>query len=316
MRLINRILIVYILNLIFFTTGAQSTGSRKGPPSFSQSISFPTLPLWSEAAPSAKGNNEEDIPALSVFIPQQGQSNGTAVIIAPGGAYRLLASNLEGRQIADWFTARGVTAFVLRYRLGPNYLYPIPLLDAQRAIRYVRANSKQYGIDPNRVGIIGFSAGGHLAAMTATISDYEGKPDAPDSVDRLSAKPNFLVLGYSWNNAMQPSEPPYISSYQKIMRMSGDEVLKFEKIFTPALLVNKETPRTFIYSTTDDKVVHVSASVDFYTALVKAGVPAELHLFAHGAHGLGLGGQNPALEFWPSLLSQWLRAQGMLPDEK
>jgi acetyl esterase/lipase len=315
MRLFKFVIIGIVFDLIFFTAGAQTT-PRKGPPSFSQSISFPTVSIWNGDAPNSKGNNEQDIPALSVFTPQQGQSNGTAVVIAPGGAYFLLASNLEGRQIADWFTARGVTAFVLRYRLGPNYLYPIPLQDAQRAIRYVRANAKQYGVDPNRVGMIGFSAGGHLAAMTATSSDYQGKPNAPDSVDRLNAKPDFLVLGYSWNNAMLPSEPPYIGSYQKLMRMSGNEVQAFEKNYTPALLVTKETPPTFIYSTTDDKVVHVSASVDFYTALVKAGVPAELHLFAHGDHGLGLGGQDPALEFWPALLSQWLRAQGMMPGKK
>ncbi len=125
-------------------------------------------------------------------------------MIAPGGAYKELAADLEGREVADWFSARGITAFVLRYRMGAKYQYPIPLEDAQRAMRYVRANAAKYGIDPERIGIMGFSAGGHLAAMES-VSGETADANAADVVDRASSKPDFVVLGYPWLNAMVPN---------------------------------------------------------------------------------------------------------------
>src|SRR5271168_2388377 len=178
-------------------------GSAQTEPTLDPGLGISTLQLWPAGAPEIAGTNAEDLPTLTVFAPQKGQSTGSAVIVAPGGAYLGLAGNLEGRQVADWFTARGMTAFVLKYRLGAKYLYPIPLQDAQRAVRMVRSLAAADGFSPDRIGLVGFSAGGHLAAATGTLFDA-GKPDAGDPVERLSDRPDFLVLGYPWLNAMQP----------------------------------------------------------------------------------------------------------------
>src|SRR5277367_4660526 len=179
-------------------------GSAQNEPTLDPGLGLSTLQLWPAGAPEIAGTNAEDLPTLTVFVPQKGRSTGSAVIVAPGGAYLGLASNLEGRQVADWFTSQGMTAFVLKYRLGAKYLYPIPLQDAQRAVRLVRSSAMSYGFLSDRIGFIGFSAGGHLAAATGTLFDA-GKPDADDPVERLSSRPDFLVLGYPWLNAMQPS---------------------------------------------------------------------------------------------------------------
>ena len=145
----------------------------------------------------------EDIPTLTLLRPQPGQDNGSAVIIMPGGAYMGLASILEGREVADWFAARGFTAFILRYRLGKKYLLPVPLVDARRAVRLVRSRANDYHIDPRRIVVVGFSAGGNLAGLTGT--QFEpGKPDAEDPVERVSSRPDFLVLGYPWIGGVSP----------------------------------------------------------------------------------------------------------------
>jgi acetyl esterase/lipase len=269
-----------------------------------------TMQLWPSGAPELLGTDPKDLPTLTVFVPQKGQGTGSAVIIAPGGAYLGLASNLEGRQVADWFTSRGMTAFVLKYRLGAKYLYPIPLEDAQRAVRLVRSLAKDYGYLPDRIGFVGFSAGGHLAAATGTLYDA-GKPEAVDPLDRLSSRPDFLVLGYPWLNAMQPSGD-YITYCSVIKSISPETCKADEQKYTPRLHVTSQTPSTFIYSTTDDRTVPISASVDFYNALIGAGVPAELHIFRHGSHGSGMGAGSAALDLWPVLLEQWLRDQGLL----
>jgi acetyl esterase/lipase len=221
-----------------------------------------------------------------------------------------LASNLEGRQIADWFTVRGVTAFVLKYRLGQDNPYPVPLEDAKRAVRVVRSLSNSYGLSINRIGLMGFSAGGHLAAMEATSFD-EGKRDASDPVERLSDRPDFLILGYPWLNAMQPNSR-HLITYCSLLKMSASDCQEWEQRYTPAAHVTSETPSTFIYSTSDDAVVPVETSVEFYSALLTAKVPVEMHLFRHGAHGTGLGANDPALDLWPVLLEAWLRGQGLL----
>ena len=292
-----------------------ASGQLSQVPPLDPGIGITTIALWDEAAPGALGTNPEDIPTLTIFHPHPGQGNGTAVVIAPGGAYLGLASILEGRQVADWYAAHGVTAFLLKYRLGAKYLYPIPLEDAQRAIRWVRYHSGEYNISPDRVGMAGFSAGGHLTAMTGTATDSQGKIDAIDPIDRISAKPDFLVLGYPWINAMQPSEAPFIPSYQDLLKISDERAKELELNYTPTLKVTDQTPATFIFSTTDDEVVSVHASVDFYKALITEGVSAELHIFRHGAHGSGLGSTDASLEAWPALLGQWLRGQGLLtPD--
>jgi acetyl esterase/lipase len=268
-----------------------------------------TYRLWQGDAPGARGNSEPDIPTLTIFRPHPGRENGTAVIIAPGGAYLGLASNLEGRQVADWFAARGVTGFVLKYRLGKTYLFPTPLLDAQRAIRFVRSQAKQFGLSPDRIGIMGFSAGGHLAASAATMFESE-KADAPDPIDRVSSRPDFLVLGYPWLNAMKKDEKSGEISYCSVLKIEVNKCAFGQ--YSPDAHAIAQTPGTFIYHTTNDELVPVSASVTFYQALTAAGVEVEMHLFANGKHGSGLGTGDASLDAWPALLEGWMRGRGLL----
>ena len=284
--------------------------ARAGQPATDRFLDIATFPLWEGGAPGAAGSGEADVPTLTVFRPQPGTGNGTGVVVAPGGAYVGLAANLEGRQVADWLASRGITAFVLKYRLGRTYLYPTPLLDAQRAIRVVRARASEFGIAPDRVGMMGFSAGGHLTASTGTMFDA-GRADAQDPVERVSSRPDFLVLGYPWLNAMKPNQAPGVLTYYSALKIAPDQRARFEQ-YSPDQHVTAQTPPIFIYHTTDDAVVPVEASIAFYSALRAAGVPVEMHLFATGRHGTGLGLGNPALDEWPVLLEAWLRARGLL----
>lgn len=271
-----------------------------------------TVRLWTGDAPESKGKACEDVPTLTVFNTQV-QGNGSAVVILPGGSYAHLASILEGREVADWFTARGFRAFVLKYRLSSNgYLLPIPLLDARRAVQIVRSRAKDYQIDPNRIVMVGFSAGGHLAALSSVQPDA-GNPEAEDPVERVPSKPNFLVLGYPWIGAIS-SDTSHLS-YCKLFDVM-DRCEDLRKAYSPDLFVTKETPPTFWYHTTDDGVVPIDQGLRFYEALVKAGVPVEAHVFAHGPHGTGLGKGNAVLDQWPTLLEAWLRAEGLLAPGK
>jgi acetyl esterase/lipase len=235
------------------------------------------------------------------------------VVILPGGAYTHLAGNHEGRQVADWFTARGFRAFVLSYRLSSHgYLLPVPLLDARRAVQTVRARARDYQIDPNRIVMIGFSAGGHLAALAGT-QFVAGKPDAEDPIERVSSRPDYLVLGYPWIGAIS-SDTSHLSYCKLFSVMERCEELRVA--YSPDLFVNKDTPPTFWYHTFNDKTVPVEQGLRFYEALVKAGVPAEAHIFANGPHGTGLGKGDAVLGQWTILLENWLRAQGLLTVDK
>lgn len=302
----KRIFVVFLFLLAVYPLPAGAQTEQAIDPA----LGISTLQLWPKQAPQIAGTDPADLPTLTLFLPQKGKGTGSAVIVAPGGAYVGLASNLEGRQVADWFTARGATAFVLKYRLGAKYLYPIPLEDAQRAVRLVRSLASVYGFAPDRIGMVGFSAGGHLAAATGTLFDA-GRPGSADPVERLSSRPDFLVLGYPWLNAMQPSGN-YITYCSKIKILPPETCKLDEQKYTPSLHVTPQTPTTFIYSTTDDQTVPISASVNFYNALIAAGVPAELHIFRHGAHGSGMGAGIASLDLWPVLVEQWLRDQGFL----
>jgi acetyl esterase/lipase len=229
------------------------------------------------------------------------------VIVAPGGGYANLAIDHEGRQVASWFNAMGVSAYVLKYRLGPRYHHPIELGDAQRAIRTVRSRAKELGVAPDRIGMIGFSAGGHLAATAGTHFD-EGKREAADAIDRVSSRPDFLILGYP-----VISFDPAIAHAGSVRNLLGDrpdaaliDDMSLER------QVTAQTPPTFLFHTTTDATVPVENAVRFYLALRKAGVPAEMHIFANGPHGVGLALGDPALSMWPTLLSNWLRARGLL----
>ena len=275
-------------------------------------LGIETIRLWPGTAPEAKGATCDDIPALTLFEPRKGAANGSAVIILPGGAYLRLAGDLEGREVADWFTARGFRAFILSYRLTSHgYVLPVPLLDARRAVQTVRARAADYHISPNRIVIIGFSAGGHLAALAST-EPVPGDPEAEDAVSRFSSRPDFAVLSYPWLGAIS-ADTSHLNYCQMFKLM--DQCAQLTQDYSPDLHVSKDTPPTFIYHTFDDQTVPVEQSLRYYDALVKAGVPSELHVFAHGEHGSGLGKGDPALDQWPALLENWLRANGLLTPE-
>ena len=265
------------------------------------------IPLWSGTAPGALGTQDSDIPAITVFLPRTMAANTPAVIVCPGGGYVSLASNHEGRQVASYLNSLGIAAFVLRSRLGPMYHHPIELGDVQRAMRTVRAHASEWRIDPARIGILGFSAGGHLAMSASTLFDA-GNPNAPDPIDRAGSRPDFTVLGYpvismtepwthqgSKNNLLGANPDPEL-----VRRLSGE------------LAVTKQTPPTFLFHTNADTAVPAENSVYYYLALRKAGIPAEMHIFEKGPHGVGLANDDPALSEWSKLLANWLRVRGIL----
>lgn len=266
-------------------------------------------PLWPNGAPGALGTAEDDIPTLTPYIPASNPTK-TAVVVAPGGGYTHLSMVKEGSDVAQWLNAHGVAAFVLKYRLGPKYHNPIELGDAQRALRTVRANAEKYGIAPDHVGMWGFSAGGHLTASAGTNFD-PGKPDSTDPIEQQSSRPDFLILAYP----VITMSDPYVHAGSRKYLLGDNPSEADLQLMSPELHVTPLTPPTFLFSTTDDKTVPVMNSVMFYTALVKAKVPAEMHIFQHGAHGSGLAPANPQLRMWTDLLIKWMRERGYAAAE-
>jgi acetyl esterase/lipase len=303
---------IFLSALIVAAPAFAQTASCALPGTNNDFLGIQTVRLWPGPAPQATGTTCFDIPAITIFAPRQGAANGSAIVIFPGGGYGMLAADLEGREVADWFTARGFTAFIVSYRLTSHgYVMPVPLLDARRAIQTARARAADYHISPNRIVIIGFSAGGHLAALAST-EPVSGDPEAEDAVARFSSRPDYVVLGYPWLGAIGPdmTHLNYCKQY-KLM----DQCAQLTQDYSPELHVTKDTPPTFIYHTFDDQTVPVEQSLRYYDALVKAGVDSELHVFAHGEHGSGLGKGDPSLGQWPVLLENWLRAKGLLTPE-
>ncbi|HMJ62138.1 MAG TPA: alpha/beta hydrolase [Bryobacteraceae bacterium] len=263
-------------------------------PDLSHSTDTPTIRLWEGAAPGALGNDDADIPTLTWYAPAH-EATDAAIIVAPGGSYHGLASNHEGRQVANFLNAAGLTAFVLKYRLGPRYHHPIELGDAQRAITLVRSRADEFGVSPHRIGIMGFSAGGHLASSASTHYDATNRPD-------------FAILVYPVISLTAPYT--HQGSLHNLLGDTPDPKLAQE--LSSELQVTANTPPTFLFSTSADTTVPPENSVAYYMALHKAGVPAELHIFQNGAHGVGLGLDDPALSVWPTLLLDWLRVRGLL----
>ena len=269
-----------------------------------------TIPLWPNGAPGALGDTDADKPEMTFY--RAGRS-GTAVIVAPGGAYRNLSMDSEGRQEAYWFNAMGVSAFVLKYRLTP-YHHPAELNDAQRAIRIVRSRAQEFGMQPDRIGMMGFSAGGHLAATAGTHFDA-GRPSAADPIERVGSRPDFLILCYPVISFQAGVAGPnilnaYAASGRNLLGDNPDQ--KTLDNLSDELQVTPQTPPTFLYHTTNDTLVAVENSVQFYLALRKAHVASEMHLFENGPHGSGMGLTDPALSAWPTLLMNWLRGRGLL----
>jgi acetyl esterase/lipase len=266
-----------------------------------------TIPLWTGAAPGALGTDEADIPAITVYLPRTVTPNTPAVVVCPGGGYVSLAQNHEGRQVAAFLNSLGIAAFVLRYRLGPRYHHPVELGDAQRAIRTLRAHAAEWRIDPARIGIIGFSAGGHLAITAGNLFDG-GKPDATDPIERVGSRPDFVVLGYPVVSMTEP----WTHQGSKTNLLGNNPDAELAKSLSGELAVIKATPPTFIFQTNADTTVPAENSVHYYLALRKANVPAELHIFEKGPHGVGLANDDVALSEWSKLLANWLRGRGVV----
>jgi acetyl esterase/lipase len=275
-------------------------------PAMAQSASVRVELLWPAGAPGAVGAEELDRPTLSIYLPAAEKASGSAVVICPGGSYRNLAMDHEGKQVAEWMNAQGIAAFVLKYRLGPRYHHPAPLDDAQRALRYVRLHASEFRIQTDRVGIMGFSAGGHLASTAGTHFDA-GKPDAADPIDRQSSRPDFMILGYP----VITLEPPYAHQGSRTMLLGNEPDPQLVQLLSNEKRVTAQTPPTFIFQTTEDKTVPAENSVLFYLALRKAGVPAEMHIYERGPHGVGLGGKDEILVTWPPRMADWLKLHGL-----
>lgn len=265
------------------------------------------IPLWAGGAPGALGSGESDIPALTVYLPRTMTAATPAVIVCPGGGYVRLASNHEGRQVAAYLNSLGIAAFVLRYRLGPRYHHPIELGDAQRAIRTLRFRAGEWQLDPRRIGIMGFSAGGHLAMSTSTMFDA-GDARAADPIDRVGSRPDFAVLAYPVISMTAPWT--HQGSKQSLLGANPDAGLV--KRLSGEYAVTKDTPQTFIFQTNEDTVVPAENSLHYFLALRQAGVPAEMHVFDKGPHGVGLANDDAALAPWSMLLATWLRGRGVI----
>ena len=263
--------------------------------------------LWPQGAPGAAGNEDKDKPSLTVYLPPADKANGAAVVVCPGGGYVHLAMGHEGKDPAEFLNSLGVTAFVLQYRLAPRYHHPAPLLDAQRAIRLIRARAKEWNVDPNRIGIWGFSAGGHLASTAGTHFD-SGKPDAEDAIDRVSCRPDFLILCYPVITMHQPST--HKGSEYSLLGKDADP--KLYELLSNDQQVTPQTPPTFLFHTDADSGVVPENSVLFYLALKRAKVPAELHIYEKGPHGVGLAPRDPVLSTWPDRLTSWLAGRELL----
>jgi acetyl esterase/lipase len=259
------------------------------------------LPLWPDGAPGAKGKEAADIPTVTVYLPPADKATGAAVVICPGGGYGNLAMDHEGHQVARWLNSLGVAGVILKYRHAAKYRHPIPLGDAQRAVRFVRANAKEWKIDPARVGILGFSAGGHLASTAGTHFD-KGEPDAKDPIDRLSCRPDFMVLVYPVITLVGPSA--HGGSRNNLLGKNPDA--KLVESLCNEKQVTADTPPAFLTHTKEDKGVPAENSIMFYEACKKAGVEAEIRLYEKGNHGLGLGPKNLEFSQWPERCAEWM----------
>jgi len=263
--------------------------------------------LWPDGAPGALGSADEDRPSLTIYLPDPAKAAGAGVVVCPGGGYGMLSMDHEGRQIADWLNGLGLAAFVLKYRLGPRYHHPVEMEDGQRAVRLVRYRAKDYGIAPDRIGIWGFSAGGHLASTVGTHFDG-GKPDAVDPIDRVSCRPDFMILAYP----VISFTTPYVHKGSMHNLLGDNPRPELVRNLSNELQVTPQTPPTFLFHTDADDGVPPENSVLFYLALRQNHVPAEMHIFERGPHGVGLAQKDPALSVWPTLLANWFRTQGLL----
>lgn len=266
--------------------------------------------LWPQGAPGAKGDADGDKPSLTIYLPPKAKATGAAVVICPGGGYGHLAMDHEGHQIARWLNSFGVAGFIVKYRhrnSGAGYGHPAPLTDAQRAISMVRSRAREFNVDPERIGILGFSAGGHLASSAAT-HFHTGRTDIKDRISSTSCRPDFAVLIYPVISFTE-----WFTHKGSMRNLLGKEPdAKLVKKFSNELQVTPETPPTFLVHTSGDTGVPAENSICFYLALRKAKVPAELHIYEKGRHGFGLGADVGPAASWPRRCEEWMRDRGLL----
>jgi len=265
--------------------------------------------LWPQGAPGARGNDPNlDMPAITIYSPSDLIDNSTAVIICPGGGYHELAIDHEGHDIAKWLNTMGITGIILEYRMSEGgYSHPIPLMDAQRAIKTVRYRAIELDVDPSHIGIMGFSAGGHLASTAGTHYD-NGNPEAEDPIEKLSSRPDFMILCYPVI-AFGESYTHMGSQLNLIGDQPSEELIRS---LSNEKQVTEDTPPVFLFHTDEDTNVPPMNSIVFYCALRKVNVPAEMHIYRKGPHGLGLAQYIVGTEDWPEACEQWLRGLGLL----
>jgi acetyl esterase/lipase len=279
-----------------------------------------TLPLWPEGVPNAKAIGPERYedgrvsnvsePTLTVYRPAPDRANGTAVIVCPGGGYARLAVDREGEQHARWLGTLGVTAFVLKYRMA-EFGHPAPLQDVLRAVRLVRADAARWQVRPERIGIMGSSAGGHLAASAGTLFDHPlGRTGAP--LDAVRARPDFLMLMYP----VIAMEGPAVHAGSRDALLGKHPSAADLRLLSVDKQVTGATPPTLLIHTQEDATVPVENSILFYQALTRARVPADMYLFERGAHGMGMRAGLGTATAWPRRAEEWLRARGLLDPEK
>jgi acetyl esterase/lipase len=285
---------ILLFSMIFFTMEIASTRAQSTP-----------VPLWPNGAPNAVGKEPLDVPTITPFL-VAGDRPVAAVIVCPGGGYSHLSDIKEGSDVAKWLNSIGISVFVLKYRLGMRYHQPNQLLDAARALRTVRADAKQWNIDPRRIGILGFSAGGHLASTLGTHFD-EGKPDSEDEIERVSSRPDLMILVYP---VITMGDLTHKGSRTNLLGDDGTPELI--KLYSNELHVTAETPPTFLVHAVTDPAVPVENSLVFADALRKAKVPFEIHLYERGPHGFGLAPTNPTLATWTELCANWLAVRGFI----
>jgi acetyl esterase/lipase len=271
--------------------------------------------LWPAGAPDAKGKEPADIPKVTVHRPTEAQAKankgaGAAIVICPGGGYGFLAKTYEGHDVARWLNSLGVTGIVLEYRLGPKYHYPVQLHDAQRSLRFARAHAEKWNIDPARIGIMGFSAGGHLASMAGTRFDA-GDAEATDPIDRLSCRPDFMILCYPVIRMAGPFA--HGGSRDNLLGKGADA--KLAESLSNDTQVTEKTPPAFLLHTSEDTVVPPENSVLFYQALIRHKVAAELHIYEKGRHGLGLGPAGLPYSSWREQCALWMKSGGLLGSD-
>ncbi len=275
-------------------------------------LSTPQVPvrLWAEDAPGARGTAPEDVPTLTPYLPNHADAACAAFVVCPGGGYSGLSIDHEGRAYAEWLNGHGLTAFVLKYRLGAQgYRHPVMLEDAARALRTVRARAEEWHVHPHRVGVMGSSAGGHLASTLLTHFD-SGRPASGDPVERQSSRPDLGVLCYA---VITMGVGTNVGTRQNLLGDHPSEALVLE--LSNERHVSPQTPPCFVWHTLEDTIVDAQNSLSYAAALHKNGVPFDLHIYQTGAHGLGLGDDTPPFTHvhpWTRDLLYWLALQGWL----